>query len=111
MSGRLWAEPRFTYGDYLLWDGEERWELYEGEAILMSPGPSRLHQSLVGEIYRQIATFLLDSNCQVYIAPFDIRLPKGDEADELVETVLQPDISVVCDTSKLDKAGCRGACR
>jgi len=42
-------------------------------------------------------------------APFDVRLPpRQDETDDKVETVVQPDLSVICDPSKLDRLGCRG---
>ena len=104
------ARPeRFTYADYLQWTGDERWELIDGEALSMSPAPSRLHQEVVGGLFAQIATFLRGRPCRVYVAPFDVRLPHLDEADREVDTVVQPDISVICDESKLDDAGCRGA--
>ncbi|MEW6618013.1 MAG: Uma2 family endonuclease [bacterium] len=102
-------EERFTYGDYLKWPNEERWELIDGVAYDMSPSPSRRHQEIVGELYRQISTYLLDKSCQVYVAPFDVRLPEADEAEEEIETVVQPDIVIVCDTKKLDDRGCLGA--
>jgi Uma2 family endonuclease len=102
-------DEKFTYGDYLKWPDEERWELINGVAYDMSPAPSRRHQEIVGELYRQISNYLLDKPCEVYIAPFDVRLPKFDEADEEIETVIQPDIIVVCDINKLDDRGCRGA--
>ncbi len=102
-------DPRYTYGDYVLWQGDERWELIDGVPFLMSPAPSRWHQEVAGELYRQIATFVLDGHCRAYIAPFDIRLPKSDEADPAINTVVQPDVVVVCDLDKLDDAGCRGA--
>jgi len=102
-------DPRYTYGDYVLWQGDERWELIDGVPFLMSPAPSRWHQEVAGELYRQIATFALDGPCRAYIAPFDVRLPKSDEADPAITTVVQPDVVVVCDPEKLDDAGCRGA--
>ncbi len=101
-------EERFTYKDYLTWPDEERWELIDGVAYNMSPAPSRRHQEIVGELYRQIANYLLDKPCQVYIAPFDIRLPEADEPDDEIETVVQPDIVVFCDRNKLDDRGARG---
>jgi Uma2 family endonuclease len=99
----------FTYADYCQWPEDERWELIDGEAYDMSPAPSRRHQELVGEIFRQIANFLEGRPCKVYVALFDVRLPAGDEADAEVRTVVQPDILVICDSGKLDDAGCRGA--
>ncbi|HWP00542.1 MAG TPA: Uma2 family endonuclease [Methylococcus sp.] len=100
---------RFTYGDYRHWPEEERWELIDGEAYDISPAPSRTHQQWVLALARQIAEFLDDKPCDIYVAPFDVRLPEGNEADDAVQTVVQPDISVICDPSKLDEAGCRGA--
>ncbi|MFH1562087.1 MAG: Uma2 family endonuclease [Nitrospirota bacterium] len=102
-------EERFTYGDYLKWPNEERWELIDGIAYNMSPAPLRRHQEIIVEVSRQISTYLLDKPCQVYVAPFDVRLPEEDETDEEVETVVQPDIVVVCDKNKLDDKGCNGA--
>ncbi|MFH1962008.1 MAG: Uma2 family endonuclease [bacterium] len=102
-------EERFTYGDYLQWTDEQRWELIDGAAYDMSPAPSRRHQVVVGELYRQISTYLLDKPCQVYVAPFDVRLPEADESDEETGTVVQPDIVVICDKNKLDDKGCKGS--
>lgn len=104
------AVTRFTYGDYRRWPEGERWELIEGEAYAMSPAPSRSHQQWVGELFRQIADFLAGKSCEVYVAPFDVRLPEGNEAaEDAIPTVVQPGIAVICDRSKLDEAGCLGA--
>ena len=99
----------FTYADYRRWPEDERWELIDGQAYAMSPAPTRGHQAMVVELVRQIANALLDKPCELYVAPFDVRLPKTGEADDQVDTVVQPDIAVVCDERKLDDAGCRGA--
>lgn len=98
----------FTYADYCRWDEEERWELIEGEAYAMS-APSRVHQKFVVELTRQIANHLQKKTCEIYAAPFDVRLPETDEANDEIETVVQPDISVICNPDKLDDKGCRGA--
>jgi Uma2 family endonuclease len=102
-------EERFTYGDYLTWDDDERWELIDGVPYNMSPAPRARHQRTLGELHRQFANWLLGKPCQVFLAPFDVRLPDAGESDDLVETVVQPDLSVICDKKKLDDAGCRGA--
>lgn len=101
--------PRFTYGEYVLWQGDERWELIDGEAYLMSPAPLRIHQKVLLELARQAADHLEDQVCEAYIAPFDVRFPRSDEADKDIDTVLQPDLVVICDPEKLDDAGARGA--
>ncbi len=99
----------FTYGNYVTWPDDERWELIDGCAYNMSPAPSRRHQKISREIEKHIVIFLTDKPCEVYYAPFDVRLPEADEADEDIYTVVQPDIVVVCDKKKLDDKGCRGA--
>jgi Uma2 family endonuclease len=103
------SRRRFTYGDYCTWGDEGRWELIDGIVYDMSPSPARVHQDLVVELVAQIHAALANGPCRVYVAPFDVRLPDGDEADDAIETVVQPDISVICDPSKLDEKGCRGA--
>lgn len=100
---------RFTYADYCSWPEGERWELIDGEAFSMAPAPARRHQEVVVELLAQIHQALTEGPCRVYVAPFDVRLPERREADELIETVVQPDIAVVCDPDKLDDKGCRGA--
>lgn len=103
------SRDHFTYADLCRWPEDERWELIDGVAYDMCPAPSRQHQELVLEIAAQAHGQLKGKPCRAYVAPFDIRLPKADEADELVDTVVQPDVSVICDPTKLDDAGCRGA--
>ncbi|MCL6447287.1 MAG: Uma2 family endonuclease [Armatimonadetes bacterium] len=102
-------KERYTYGDYLNWPEEERWELIDGVPYAMSPAPPRRHQEILGELYRQFANYLLDKACKVYLAPFDVRLPEGNEKDTEVKTVVQPDLVVVCDQSRLDERGCKGS--
>lgn len=100
--------PKYTYADLAQWPEDERWELIEGIPYAMT-APQRLHQEIVSELCRQIGNYLQGKTCKFYVAPFDVRLPYKDEADNDVESVVQPDISVICDPSKLDKKGCRGA--
>ena len=100
---------RYNYSNYQEWPDHERWELIDGIAYDMSPAPSRKHQKILGELYRQISTYLLDKNCDAYMAPFDVRFPGPGEREEEIETVLQPDISVICDPAKLDEKGCLGS--
>lgn len=98
-----------TYADYLTWPEDVRYELIDGIAYLMAPAPTLEHQDVAGEIYRQLANALRDKSCRAFIAPVDVRLPKAGEADESIDTVVQPDVLVVCDESKLDRRGVRGA--
>jgi len=100
---------RFTYGNYVTWPEEERWELIEGVPYNMTPAPSRRHQEVKAALFDQLYDFLKGKPCKAFDAPFDVRLPEGDEDDEDIDTVVQPDIVVVCDKAKLDEKGCRGA--
>jgi Uma2 family endonuclease len=64
---------------------------------------------VVRELLIQVWEALKGKPYEVYVAPFDVRLPKSDEADELIDTVVQPDVLIVCDRQKLDERGMRGA--
>jgi len=109
MALALEREGRFTYSDYLTWPDTERWELIDGVAYNMVPAPTTTHQRLSMQLSGQLFKQLQGHRCEVFAAPFDVRLPRGDEADELIDTVVQPDIVVLCDPSRLDERGCRGA--
>ncbi len=101
---------RYTFADVLTWPDGERAELIDGEVILMAPAPSRGHQEISGEVFRQLANYLEGKKCKVYHAPFDVRLfEKDGDTPEDVNTVVEPDITIVCDHSKLDDRGCKGA--
>ncbi|HSO73083.1 MAG TPA: Uma2 family endonuclease [Thermodesulfobacteriota bacterium] len=99
----------YTYKDYLEWPEEERWEMIEGVAYHMTPSPSRSHQKISAALVNAIYPYLKGKNCEVYYAPFDVRLPEGDEENNKIKTVVQPDIVVICDPSKLDEKGCKGS--
>jgi len=102
-------DARYTYADYLRWSDDERWELIDGVAYNMTPAPTRRHQKISGELFLQFGVFLQGKRCDVYHAPFDVRLPAPGETDETTGTVVQPDLVVICDASKLDDRGCMGA--
>ncbi len=99
----------YTYADYFKWKFEERIELIKGKIFKMSPAASRKHQEISGEIFFSFKLFLKGKPCKVYSAPFDVRLPIKSKDDKDIITVLQPDVCVVCDLSKLDDKGCIGA--
>jgi Uma2 family endonuclease len=99
-----------TYADYLMWSDPSGNELIDGTAYIREPpSPSRSHQKIVVELCRQLATALESRPCEVYVAPFDVRLPKSTEEDDQVDTVVQPDVLIVSDLQKLDARGVRGA--
>lgn len=105
------SNQKFSYRDYLSWTKPgERWELIHGEAFDMSPAPARIHQDISEKLSRIIGNFLDGKPCKIYYAPIDVRLPDNqDDLDEDIETVIQPDIVIICDPSKLDDKGVRGA--
>lgn len=100
---------RYSFADLLTWEEDGQMELLSGQVVMMAP-PLRSHQEVSGELFRQLANFLEGKRCRVYAAPFAVRLfEKEGDAPEDVDTVVEPDITVVCDTGKLDKYGCKGA--
>ena len=104
------SNKRYTYADHLTWMDDKRRELINGFVSLMTPAPARLHQKVSGYIFNKLFNYLSDRGCEVYSAPFDVRLPKnGDKTDDKIYNVVQPDITVICDPEKLDDKGCIGA--
>lgn len=104
-------KERYTYADYLSWDNSaEQFEIIDGEVILMAPGASNSHQGISISIASQLYAYLKGKSCVVRTAPFDVRLfeREGDSSED-VNTVVQPDIMVICDKSKIDERGCKGA--
>ena len=99
----------YTYADLLAWDEDVRAEIIDGEVYMMS-SPSASHQEISMELSRQFANYLEGKKCRVYAAPFDIRLfeSAGDRPEDIT-TVVQPDLTVICDRSKTDDHGCKGA--
>jgi len=102
------AEKKYTYADYLKFPDDERWEIIDG-VLYMQAAPSPVHQLISSELNRQFANYLLGKPCKVFPAPFTVRLTKGDEKqNENITKVVEPDITIVCDKSKIDEKGCNG---
>lgn len=100
----------YSYADYLKWSFDERVEIIKGKLFKMSPAPRRAHQEIGATIFTEIHQYLKQKQCKVYYAPFDVRFPNNPkDANDQTYTVVQPDICVICDQSKLDEAGCKGA--
>ena len=100
----------YTYADYLRWQFSEAVELIRGKLLRKMAGPIRIHQRISMNLSNEIATYLKRKPCQVYAAPFDVRLVRGGpNGDAQIKTVVQPDLCVVCDVAKLDDRGCLGA--
>ena len=99
-----------TYADYLVWSRTHGDEVIDGTAYVREPpSPSFAHQMMVGELYHHLKSALEDSPCRVCMAPLDVRLPKAGDADDQIDTVVQPDIFIVSDPRKIDARGVRGA--
>jgi len=92
---------KYTYQDYLSWPDDERWELIGGYAFAMSPASKTGHQRLSGLLFAAIFNFLDGKDCEAFSAPFDVKINE--------DTVVQPDLLVVCDKSRIDERGCNGA--
>lgn len=98
----------YTYADYLLWKFEERLELIRGRIVEMA-APSMYHQKISMRLSRVMANLLWHSPCEVFAAPFDVRLPHfSQKKNKEITTVVQPDLCVICDPKKLDARGCNG---
>jgi Uma2 family endonuclease len=103
------AYNNYTYADYLTWTMDGMVELIKGKVFKMSPAPRRNHQSVSWRLSGVLYNYLNNKKCKAFAAPFDVRLPIKSTRNEDITTVVQPDISVICDLSKLDEAGCLGA--
>ncbi len=110
MANPMPADERcYTYADLLTWPDDQRWELINGVAYDMTPAPSVRHQRISAALEAQFWFFLEDKPCSVFAAPFDVRLPEPSEDAMTTSTVVQPDLSVICDPEKLDERGCVGS--
>lgn len=108
---QLDLQKKYSYADYINWQFEEMVELIRGQVYKMSPAPNKLHQEVSAELLYQIKHYLRGRSCKVFHAPFDVRLALLNDQNEndKIDTVVQPDITVICDLSKLDEQGCNGA--
>jgi len=103
---------RYSYSDYYTWWDDVRRELIDGY-ISEIPNPNRIHQQVSGALAVTILNYLKSKkikNSKVFYAPFDVRLPENTNelSDNQIYNVVQPDISVICDPTKLDERGSIG---
>src|ERR1700761_9290372 len=93
----------YTYADYLQWTFDDRLELIKGKIFRMTPAPNMYHQELSSVIHGELYSFLKGKACRVFSAPFDVRLSRknDDTEDKKIFTVVQPDVCVICDLTKL----------
>ncbi|MDR0692797.1 MAG: Uma2 family endonuclease [Prevotellaceae bacterium] len=112
MELSLDLNKRYTYADYYTWWDNTRRELLDGLIKLMSPAPAAQHQEVLLKLSSELYHLVKKNKgkCKVFSAPFDVRLPKnGEREDNRINTVVQPDICIVCDPAKIDRRGCLGA--
>lgn len=104
-------DPRgnYTYADYLTWRFEQMVELIQGQLFILSPAPANRHQAISSHLLTKILPYFEKHSCNIYHAPFDVRLVKGKKTDKEITTVVQPDICIICDESKIDEKGCLGS--
>jgi len=103
------TSKRYTNADYQTWPEGERWELIDGVPQSMSPAPRRKHQRVVSLLDTQLNIWFEDKPCMPLVSPLDVYLPDADEDFEDIETVVQPDLVVICDEAKLIDEGVMGA--
>ena len=96
----------YSYADYLLWQFQDRVELIRGFILKMSPAPSMVHQRISNNVSYELNNYFKRKPCDVFVAPFDVRLPIPSAKKD--STVVQPDLCIICDESKLDSRGCNG---
>ena len=104
------AYGHYSYADYLTWPVDLVAELIQGKMFKKAAAaPKRIHQKVASKLNFKLYQFLEGKMCQVYPAPFDVRFPIDSKEDHRIFDVVQPDLCVVCDPSKLDERGCIGA--
>ncbi|MFA5353138.1 MAG: Uma2 family endonuclease [Thermodesulfovibrionales bacterium] len=94
-------DRRYSYKDYLTWPDEERWEIIDGTAYNMSPAPTLKHQDIAGTMYSRLREAAIAKGCKAYIAPTDVVFDDFN--------VVQPDVLVVCDKTKITEKNIQGA--
>jgi Uma2 family endonuclease len=101
----------YSYADYLTWRLKERLELIKGKIMRMSPAPGTYHQRVSLRLTNMLSKQFEEHACELFVAPFDVRLldKKKSNSDNDIYTVVQPDLCVICDASKIDEKGCLGA--
>ena len=101
----------YSYADYLLWQFSERVELIKGKIFKMSPAQSSSHQDILLNLTRIIDKVFYKTPCKFYVAPFDVRIInyKDSTPENQILSVVQPDLCVICDRSKVDLKGCLGS--
>ena len=101
---------RYTYADYLTWEMDEMVELIKGKVFKWAaPAPSTSHQKVSLRLGSAFLISLKNGPCQAFQAPYDVRLPVKSMRNQDIDTVVQPDLCVICDERKIQESGCLGA--
>jgi len=109
---QLDPDSKYTYTDYLTWEFDEAVELIKGKILKISPAPRTRHQRISFYLSGKFFNYFNLDSCDVFSAPFDVRLfdkTKSEKARKEIHTVVQTDLSVICDQNKIDEYGCIGA--
>lgn len=95
----------YTEDDYYNLPEDVRAELIDGNLIYNQAAPSTIHQIILSELHTAINNYIKSKggSCRVFPAPFAVKLRKNRK------TIVEPDISIICDRSKLTDKGCTGA--
>lgn len=102
-------DKKYNYHDYLQCNDESRYEIINGVPYNITPAPSRVHQRISRDLMLEIGNYLRGKKCEIYDAPFDVRLLTEGKTDKDILDVVQPDFAVICDPPKLDDHGCNGS--
>ena len=97
----------YTYADYLMWNIKDRVEILNGKIFKMSPAPAISHQGISFNLSGLFFMYFHNKPCKAFASPFDVVLKNKNGKED---TVVQPDLCVVCDPEKLaDGKRCQGA--
>jgi len=102
----------YNYADYLSWQFDGVIELIRGKIMAMTPAPNSTHQTIITNLGGALYNFFRNKPCKLFYAPFDVRLydrKKSSVANQDIYSVVQPDICIICDKSKIDSKGCLGS--
>jgi|GEM_PF-20555 len=107
---QLDLSKRYSYADYYSWKFEDRVELIKGIVHPIGSSPGLTHQKTARQLVRSLIEYFERKKCEMLFAPLDVRLPdtQGQTDDTSIFTVVQPDICIICDPSKIDERGILG---
>lgn len=89
-------QGEYTIDDYYNHTGEHRVELIDGIIYDMS-SPSSIHQIISLQLCIRFDQYIKNhkGNCIPFMAPMDVQLDSNDK------TIVQPDVLIICDKSRI----------